>query len=302
MIIITGQTATGKTQLALKYAKLHEGELIVCDSRQVYKNLNIITGKDIPVNQLKFNLIRRINQFDIGFYSYAKTKIWLYDVVNPNQYFSSFDWIKCAKVVINEVKKRKKTPIIVGGSYFYLRHLIYGIATENIEPNWLLRKKLAKKTVEELQEIIKKINQPFFNQLNESDKNNPHRLIRKIEILKSGKLSFLSKQSEKMMIYPQIFLGLRFKNKEDLILAVKQRVQKRLNLGAIEEVKQILNQGFEPTDPGLNAIGYRQIILYLKGKITKDEAIEEWIKAEVQYAKRQYTFMKKDKNIKWQEV
>jgi len=302
MIIITGQTATGKTQLALKYAKLHEGELIVCDSRQVYKNLNIITGKDIPVNQLKFNLIRRINQFDIGFYSYAKTKIWLYDVVNPNQYFSSFDWIKCAKVVINEVKKRKKTPIIVGGSYFYLRHLIYGIATENIEPNWLLRKKLAKKTVEELQEIIKKINQPFFNQLNESDKNNPHRLIRKIEILKSGKLSFLSKQSEKMMIYPQIFLGLRFKNKEDLILAVKQRVQKRLNLGAIEEVKQILNQGFEPTDPGLNTIGYRQIILYLKGKITKDEAIEEWIKAEVQYAKRQYTFMKKDKNIKWQEV
>jgi tRNA dimethylallyltransferase len=302
MIIITGQTATGKTQLALEYAKLHEGELIVCDSRQVYKNLNIITGKDIPVNQLKFNLIRRINQFDIGFYSYAKTKIWLYDVVNPNQYFSSFDWIKCAKVVINEVKKRKKTPIIVGGSYFYLRHLIYGIATENIEPNWLLRKKLAKKTVEELQEIIKKINQPFFNQLNESDKNNPHRLIRKIEILKSGKLSFLSKQSEKMMIYPQIFLGLRFKNKEDLILAVKQRVQKRLNLGAIEEVKQILNQRFEPTDPGLNAIGYRQIILYLKGKITKDEAIEEWIKAEVQYAKRQYTFMKKDKNIKWQEV
>jgi len=302
MIVITGQTATGKTKLALEYAHLYHGELISCDSRQAYKNLNIITGKDIPVDQLKFEVIERIGNFDIGFYPYFNTKIWLYDIISPRHYFSSFDWVRCARIAVNKIKKRNKTPIIVGGSYFYLRHLIYGVATENIPPNWSLRKQLAKKTVEELQEIIKKINHSFFNQLNESDKKNPHRLIRKIEILQAGKKLFLRKESRKLIVHPQIFLGLKFKNKEKLVEAIKKRILQRLKLGAIDEVKNLLKQGFDANSPGLNTIGYRSLIAYLRGKLSQREAVEEWIKEEIQYAKRQYTFMKKDENISWREI
>jgi len=301
MIVITGQTATGKTQLALDYAHLYHGELISCDSRQAYKNLNIITGKDIPVGQLKFKVIEQIGNFDIGFYPYFDTRIWLYDIVNPRHYFSSFDWVRCAKIAISEIKKRNKTPIIVGGSYFYLKHLIYGVATENIGPDWSLRRQLAKKKVEELQKIIKKINHSFFNQLNESDKKNPRRLIRKIEILQAGKKPFSAKRMKKI-IRPQIFLGLKFKNKENLVEVIKKRVLQRLKLGAIDEVKNLLQQGFDANSPGLNTIGYKPLIAYLKGKLSQREAVEQWIKEEIQYAKRQYTFMKKDENISWREI
>ncbi|MFN4213105.1 MAG: tRNA (adenosine(37)-N6)-dimethylallyltransferase MiaA, partial [Microgenomates group bacterium] len=221
LIIITGQTATGKTKLALEYAKNPpeggEGELINCDSRQIYKYLDIITGKDLKKNsKLKTQnskpqliISKRINNFEIGFYPISSdsnqfqlistdfnrfqpiiinqcqqfsTKIWLYDIVDPKQPFSSFDWKKCAQIVIDDIIKRGKIPIIVGGTYLYLKHLLYGVETENIKPNWQLREKLAKKSVEQLQEILKNLSPRLFNQLNQSDKNNPHRLIRKIEI------------------------------------------------------------------------------------------------------------------------
>src|SRR3989338_8272515 len=123
MIIITGQTATGKTKLALDLVKKHDGELINFDSRQIYKYLDIITGKDI-----------------------AKNKIWLYDIVSPDQYFSSFDFVKLVTPIIADIKKRGKTPILVGGTYLYLKHMLYGIDNDNSPPDFKLREKLNKKS------------------------------------------------------------------------------------------------------------------------------------------------------------
>ncbi len=276
MIIITGQTATGKTKLGEDLAKKYNGELVNCDSRQIYKYLNIITGKDIP-----------------------KTKIHLYDIVTPDQYFSSFDYVKEAQKVIKDIKKRSKTPIIIGGTYLYLKHLIYGFDTE-APPNFKLREKLNKKTVKKLQKILKKLNPKVFEGLNNSDINNPRRLIRKIEIEKSPSQN----RREQKFLFPTRFnlIGLRYKNKEKLKQAIKNRVEKRLKQGAIEEVKSLLKKGYKKTDPGMKTIGYKQIIDYLEGSISKEQAITKWITAEVRYAKRQMTFMKKDKNIKWRLI
>jgi tRNA dimethylallyltransferase len=131
MLIITGQTATGKTQLALQYAQKYNGELINCDSRQIYQDLDLVTGKDLE--EKKFYRLEKINQFQIGYYllSYAKTPIpvWLYDVVAINHYFSSFDYRQLALKVITNIIARKKTPILIGGSYLYLYHLLYQINT-----------------------------------------------------------------------------------------------------------------------------------------------------------------------------
>ena len=88
----------------------------------------------------------------------------------------------------------------------------------------------------------------------------------------------------------------------DLRHIIKTRAEKRLKQGAIEEVKSILKKGYKETDPGLKTIGYQELIMYLKGKISKEKAIEYWINHEVQYAHRQYTFMKKDNNITWREI
>lgn len=306
IIIITGQTATGKTQLALEYAKKYNGELVNCDSRQTYKHLNIITGKDYPKN----------------------TKIWLYDVVDPKQYFSSYDYVKKALPLIKKLLKENKTPIIVGGTYFYLKHLLYHIETEKIPPNWQLRKHLRNKSVRDLQKILKDINAQSFNRLNISDRNNPQRLIRKIEIVKiqpSFQLRELKKLvpqnlrglTQQMKIEPRRlilteklnlknlpieFIGLRFKNKEALTSAIKNRVGERLKKGAIDEVKELLQRGYKENDPGLKTIGYQQIIPYLKGNLSKEEAIKQWIIKEIQYARRQYTFMKKDPYIVWKTI
>ncbi len=289
VILITGQTATGKTKLALN----KKGVLINADSRQIYKHLDIITGKD--KSKIKDQ----------------KSKIYLYDIADPKKYFSSFDYQKTALPLIKKVLQEGKTPIIVGGAYLYLSHLLYKIDTENIPPNWKLRKELINNSVPQLQKKLIQLNVQSFSRLNGSDKNNPQRLIRKIEILTINKNAPIGQSTPLRCTLgtkiglPNIkieFIGLRFKKKEDLIKAIKNRVEKRLKQGAIDEVKNLLKKGYFEHDPGLKTIGYKQIIQYLKGKSTKKEAIDQWITKELQYAKRQYTFMKKDPNISWRFV
>ena len=282
LFVITGQTASGKTKLALKLKKQENGVLINCDSRQIYKHLDIITGKDIK-------------------------DILLYDIVDPKYYFSSFDYAQTAIQLIKKVINDNKTPIIVGGTYLYIKHLLYNIETENIKPDWKLRKQLNKYLLKDLQNKLKEINIKLFNNLNQSDRNNPRRLIRKIEIAKYEKAIKLNKEGS--FTYKPFFknikiefIGLRFKKKQDLVSAIEKRVEKRLKQGAIKEVKDLLNKGYSNKDPGIQTIGYKQIIEYLKGNISKTNAIEQWILKEIQYAKRQYTFMKKDKNIKWRNI
>lgn len=284
IIIITGQTATGKTKFALELAQKHNGELINCDSRQIYKRLDIITGKE-----------------------FGSSKVWLYDIVDPKQYFSSYDYAQCALAVIKDILNRGKTPIIVGGTYLYLYHLLYSIETENIPPDWELRKQMESKTVKELQEIMLGIDAQSLDRLNTSDKNNPQRLIRKIEIMRAQILSNLRGLTQYPKIKPQRldiikFVGLRFDDKNKLHQAVQTRVKERLKNGAIDEVKKLLHNGYTETNPGLKTIGYKQLIDYLRGRLTKEDAIQQWITKELQYAKRQYTFMKKDPHIKWRIV
>ncbi|GIW64567.1 MAG: tRNA dimethylallyltransferase [Patescibacteria group bacterium] len=311
MIIITGQTATGKTALALEYAKKYKGELVNFDSRQIYKYLDIITGKDLPAKtgvsseglptgRRRFFQPAAGRRAQSGLRSKQDPfSVWLYDIVTPDQYFSSFEYVKIAQKVIKDIKLRGKTPILVGGTYFYLKHLLYGFDYQ-VPPDFILREKLNQKSVAELQKIIQELDPEIKQKMNQSDWQNPRRLIRKIEILKNQGQNLSG--SVLLKTVPDLFIGLKHKNKEHLYQAIKTRVEKRLKQGAIKEVEKILKMGYKKTDPGLNTIGYKQIIDYLEGNITKDQAIEKWITAEVQYAKRQYTFMKKDKNIKWIEI
>ncbi len=305
LYIITGQTATGKTSYAYKLASNINGELVNCDSRQIYKNLNIITGKDLHKTTEIFTSVKRMDAFDIGTYLFKNTQIplWLYDIAEPNIPFSPFDYRTCAIEVIGDIFKRNKTPIIVGGSYFYLKNLLYGTIETIVEPDEQLRAELNDKSVEELQNILEQLNSDLFNSLNNSERHNPHRLIRKIEILR--KRTNQGKKSEPIeSIFPGIdveMLGFQYESKEVLQNKIAKRVEERLSNGAIKEVEDLLTT-FSQADPGLQTIGYKQIIGYLNKKLTYKEMVSEWITKEIQYAKRQLTFMKKDPQIQWQYV
>lgn len=307
IIIITGQTSTGKTEYALKLAKKQNGEIINADSRQIYKQLDIITNKDLPNHD--FNKVSTLNEFDIGYYQAGNDKVWLYDIVNPTQSFSAFDYTQCALEVIKKVIMQGKTPILVGGTYFYLYYLLYDVSVTNAAPDWELRKKLDAKSVEELQTMLTSLDDSSFSSMNESDRQNPRRLMRRIEIATSGQHTDGSPQGQTISLSDKLslsnleieFMGLHFKEKDDLVNAIDKRVDDRIKRGAFEEVKSLLKT-YSEKDPGLQTIGYKQIIPFIKGKVSKEEAIRTWITKELQYAKRQYTFMKKDKNITWKHV
>lgn len=336
IIIITGQTATGKTKLALKKAVEENGELISADSRQAYKYLDITTGKDFTDHN--FHLEKKVDNFDVGYYLLHPSpfilhpiKLWLYDVVDPKDYYSSFDFETLALDVIKDILSRGKTPIIIGGSYFYIYHLLYEI-NSNVPADWELRKELDTKTVEKLQLMLIKLAPQVFESMNQSDRNNPRRLMRRIEIsrrvsrvggprqravsplARSTDGGINERQDPQIKIVQKLginnlqiqYIGLRFKNKETLHEAIEKRVEQRLQNEAIEEVKNILKMGYTEKDPGLKTIGYKEIIKFLKLKDLsskiKDQLSLDWQIHEHQYAKKQNVFMKKDKNIKWLEV
>lgn len=288
LIVITGQTATGKTSLAHKLALEKNGELINADSRQIYKHLDIVTGKerltDIPV--------------------------WLYDIVEPNTPFSSSEYARHARGVIQDIHMRGKTPIIVGGTYLYIKNLLYGFETESIGPDWNLREELNKASLEDLQMRLMDMNYDVFDSMNNSDQNNPRRLIRRIEIISHSEsqtknLGVTSHRGPSRPMGDQddiTFIGLRFANDEKLRATIEKRVHSRIAAGALEETRNLLSMGYKKTDPGLQTIGYKQIIQFLNKEISEEEMTTLWITAEVQYAKRQYTFMKTNSAIEWQTI
>jgi len=298
IFVVTGQTASGKTAHALELAKRHNGELINADSRQIYKGLDIVTGKDLDLTTHTFTSIEKFKQFDIGYYeTTSSTRIWLYDVLSPQIPFSAFDYVRLVNQVIKDLQSRGKVPIIVGGTYFYISQLLYGTSVAG-GPNWELRRELSTKSIEELQQMLSVLDANLFTRLNESEKRNPQRLIRKIEIMKShGSIHPIPEPSDS---YSDVtMIGLCHADKDSLENKIRTRIVDRLNKGAIDEVKRLLTNGYTPHDPGMKTIGYPQIISYLADEMTREELVNLWCIKEMQYAKRQMTLMKRNNGINW---
>ncbi len=301
--IITGQTATGKTAYALELARKLDGELINADSRQIYKGLDIITGKDLDLTDGTFIMHKQHNGSDIGYYQFKTgSKIWLYDILSPNKPFSAFDYVGLATQVIEDIQVRGKTPIIVGGTFFYIQQLLYGTSEFQVEPDQALRTELEDKPVHELQKLLNEKNPELFLSLNNSEKHNPQRLIRKIEIETHMKDGSGGNQNEPWHENDFSLVGFIYAKREDLRVRIAERVEKRLQQGALDEVRQLLKCGFQAKDPGLKTIGYAQVIEYLEGSTDIETMKKRWISKEMQYAKRQLTLMKKDQHIRWEKV
>lgn len=302
ILIISGQTATGKTNLGIFLAKNFNGEVVSFDSRQAYQKLDIITGKE--KNKLKIKnpaccrqarqkLKITIKNLELIYNKINDVPIWLYDVYDPKEQINAFDFCQKADLVIDNIVKRGKLPIIVGGTVFYIKSFLQGFQ-EDVPPNWELRKNLDSRSLDELQTILKSLNYERFARMNRSDQNNKRRLIRAIEIhqmklkIKNQKLK-IKKDKNK---YKYLFLSLVL-DKEVLKEKIKTRVEERIRQGALEEIKSLLDSGYSFQDPGLNTLGYKQLKDFFLNKISFDKAKENWIKAEIDYARRQLVFLKK---------
>lgn len=292
LLIISGQTATGKTNLGVCLAEKFNGEILSFDSRQAYRRLNIITGK-ISNNQFRIGKTQ-IKERPLFVYQFNSIPIWLYDLYDPKEYANAYDFCQTAELVMDNIVTRGKLPIIVGGTVFYIKTFLEGLTTGPIAPDWRLRKKLEKLSVKRLQEKLRQINKNRFLMMNDSDRKNKRRLIRAVEIEKSK----LKNQTPKRVLikdkksYKKLFLALVLE-KEEIKQKIEKRVEQRIKQGAIEEIRKLLAAGYSFDDPGLNTLGYKQLKNYFENKSSLSEATSYWIRAEVDYARRQLVFLKK---------
>lgn len=295
LLVICGPTSTGKTKLALKLAHEKNGELVSADSRQIYKYLDIGTGKDLPQNSSFILQSERLKikdqNYAVGYYIVKNIPLWLYDIISPNQQFSSSEYARIARVVIRDIWSRDKLPIVVGGTGFYIQTLIDGVDTEGIPPSEELRKQLNNETLGHLQILLKRKNPERWKNMNNSDRNNPRRLVRAIEVSQLQPQT-IGGYGRKTITSKITYIGLDLST-NDLLLNISNRVEKRIQQGLLSEIESILKMGYTWSSPGLNSIGYQQWKPYFEKRASMDEVIKTWKQQEYNYAKRQRTWFNK---------
>jgi tRNA dimethylallyltransferase len=281
IIVIVGPNAVGKSALAITLARKFNGEIISTDSRQVYRGLNIGTGKVTKKE------MRGVTHH-------------LLDVADPKKQFNVSDYVKIARKNLEEIFSRNHIPIICGGTGLYIDALLGNISIPEIPPNPKLRKELEHKSLEELFEILKNLAPERAQNI---DKNNPRRLIRAIEITTAASrtqkiLPALPIQKWAPTRLKIFWCALRLPESK-LKKKIAARLRARLKRGMISEVKKLHARGLSWKRMEELGLEYRYISRYLRGLITKDEMIEKLQSESWYYAKRQYTWFKKNKNIRW---
>ena len=290
IIVILGQTATGKSDFAVEIAKSVNGEIISADSRQVYKGMDLGTGK-----------ITKKEMRDIPHY--------LLDVASPSKIFSVSDFQKKAFQKIEEILKKStrphgssgasggKIPIICGGTGFYIDAIVNGTIFPEVPPNKKLREVLEKKTKEKLFEMLKKLDPVRAENI---DKNNKVRLVRAIEIAKvlSNVPPSCVRQGLTQGKYEVIKIGLTLPP-EILKERIKARLLSRIKKGMIKEVENLHKSGVSWKRLYSFGLEYRYVSLYLQKKMPKEEMIEKLNTEIWHYAKRQKTWFKRDKSTIW---
>jgi tRNA dimethylallyltransferase len=262
IVVIVGQTATGKSALAAKLAKKINGEIISADSRQVYKDLDIGTGK-----------ITKKEMSGVPHH--------LLDVANPKRKFTVVDFKKLAMTAAAVITKQGKIPIIVGGTGFYIDALVRGEVYPEVPPSPMLRKELSKKSTESLLKILSKLDP---NRAKSIDAKNPVRLIRAIEIAKAlGKVPNIIQNPPP---YDFIKIGIKV-DEETLKKKIEKRVKQMFADGLLNEIKKLRKNGI--SQKRLKEFGFEY----------DNPTEEKVILGSLQYAKRQNTYFKRDSDIKW---
>jgi tRNA dimethylallyltransferase len=276
IIVVLGPTASGKSDLAVHFAKKYNGEVVSADSRQVYKNLNIGTGK-----------ITKKEMHGIPHH--------LLDIVSPKKTFTVADYQQKAERAIADILKRNKLPIICGGTGFYIQAIVDNIALPEVPPNPTLRKKLENKTDKELFLMLAALD---LRRAATIDLKNPRRLVRAIEVATYlGKVPELLKNPK----YECLQIGIQTED-EILKIKIKKRLEQRIEAGMIEEAKKLHKEGVSWKRMESLGLEYRYLARYIQKKITKKELLAQ-LQTEIwKYAKRQKTWFKKDTRIHWHFV
>lgn len=304
LLLIVGPTASGKTSLALSLTTKFNAEIISADSRQVYKWLDVGTGKDVPknLNSQISNLKWRGKPIP---FSGNGTRIWGYDLVQPDEEFSVAHFVEVGNQILADIRKRGKLPIIVGGTGLYIKALTQPLSTISIPPDSQLRSRLQNTPPASLADLLHRLNPAHFRSMNRSDRANPRRLIRAIEIEEFRKRSRPKKdlkqpETEKRET-DQLWIGLTAR-RSVLYRRIDERVKERLRRGVEREVRWLVSRGYTFATPAMSALGYIQWQPFLEGTTTRNTVIQRWMVDEHAYLRRQLTWFRANQKIHWFEI
>ena len=272
VIVITGPTATGKTKLSVELAKKINGEIINCDSTQIFKTLDIATAK-----------VTNEEMDGIAHY--------LIDIKDITDNYTVYDYQRDAREKINEILKKNKTPILVGGTGLYIKAALYDYKFEEESKNENFENVDTKVLYDKLMEVDP-----------ESDihPNNRKRIIRALNYYLSNGKKLSSKEKSDKILYDTIFIGLST-DRSVLYDKINKRVDKMLENGLLEEAYKVYKSDIR-TKAVMTPIGYKELFLYFENKMSLDECIEKIKQKSRNYAKRQYTWFNHQMNIKWFNV
>ena len=283
-IVVTGPTATGKTKVAVDIASIYSGEIISADSRQIYKGMDIGTGKDLKEYC--------VNDKKISYH--------LIDILNPEENYSVYQFQRDFLSSYNQIKNRKNLPILCGGTGLYIESILLKYRLQNAPgPNQDLRASLNQKSTEELLRIFQNMSPEKYQDPSKKDTKN--RIIRSIEIE-------MDKTTDKPDIFTNqnldnyLVLGIKQERQENRDL-IKKRLIERLDEGLINEVENLINKGLHISRLDYFGLEYKFVGLYLKNELTKEDLIEKLHIAICQFAKRQMSWFrrmeKRGINIQW---
>ncbi len=289
LLILLGPTAVGKTEISIYLAKLLQTDIISADSMQIYKYMDIGTAK--PSSQQRKEIIHH-----------------MIDIVEPWEYFSTGDYIERVKKVIEKLIFSKKIPLIVGGTGLYLRAMTEGIF-EGANADWNLRNELMEKENENpgyLYKLLKNLDPKAASKINPKDLR---RIIRALEVFYKENMSISEMRKKFTKPLPWEFLKVGItRDRKELYKRIEKRVDLMKELGLIEEVREILTlikkncHDMSRPIPSLQAIGYKELAAYLADLISIDEAIRLIKKRTKMYAKRQFTWFKRERDILWFDI
>ena len=278
-----GPTAVGKTALAMALAERLSGEIVGADSRQVYRYMDIGTAKPTPQER-------------------ARTVHHLIDVVAPDQPFSLALYQDLAYRAIGDIHKRGKLPLLVGGSGLYVWGVLRGLRIPQVPPDPALRRSLEDKAQREgLESLLRELEELDPDTARTIDPRNPRRIVRALEVCRVTGQPFSQLRRESPPPYNMATIGLTLERTE-LYQRIDRRVQLMIDMGLIEEVRGLLERGYGLELPAMTSPGYREIGMYLDGRLALEEAVRRIRVATHQLARRQYNwFSLKDPRIRWFE-
>ncbi len=284
LLAIVGPTGVGKSRLALRLAQEFNGEIVSADSRQVYRHMDIGTAKS--------------SRPDLSLIPHH-----LVDIINPDEDFSLAQYQHLAYRAINDIQQRNKLALLVGGSGLYVRAVLEGWGIPQVPPDLEFRQSLEEKAagggMEELYQELTKVDPVAARRI---DRHNIRRVIRALEVSQTAGIPFSQLQQKQAPPFDTFVIGLTT-DRAELYRRIDLRVDEMIEQGLVEEVRRLVNMGYDFHLPAMSGVGYKQIGMYLRGELTLTAAVQQ-IKFEThRIARHQYSWFRlKDNRIRWFDI